>query len=178
MSIVAFTAGSLGDIFNVVGLVVKVANKLYGSVESRRQHGETIRELNAFHRTLILTHDVATNLTNRSPQNGLALSTLALIKAEIDECHSFLRSFMCNLNKYEVLSRRPGVRGLWGSVWWSLWEEGEVRELRQHICRYMQRITMLLTALNSYVAFVYAVTNYALIYSGLPWTMLVHRSAR
>ena len=147
MPVFAFAVGSLGDIIATAGIVVKVTQVLYDSQDSSSEYRELMHELRSLHRALILTKDAV----ERCEHTPLGESLSNTVYAEVNECHLVMRAFLDNIHSYRKPLSSTGIGGLWGKVWWALWEADELEVLRKTLCTRSQRLTMLLTALTSLV---------------------------
>jgi hypothetical protein len=163
MPVFALTAGSLGDIIATAGFVVKVTQVLWDSKGSSTQYRELMDELQSLHRALILIED-AVQRCEHTP-------LVTTVYAEVNGCRLAMRAWLDNINRYRKPLSSTGIGGLWGKVWWALWESDELEALRKTLCNRNQRLTMLLAALTSYVIRVLHSDRHRLTYS-IPLTVI------
>lgn len=149
MSVVAFTAGSLGDILATAGIIIQVTQALMQSSSSCKQYRDVIDELKALHRVLLLANDATSNHHSDLP---LSQSLVDSVKTEVRDCHLMMRSFLDNIRRYRKPLSTTGIKGLWGQVWWAIWEQDELEGLRKSIASRVQRIHVLLSSFNAWVS--------------------------
>lgn len=146
MSVVAFTAGSLGDILATAGIIIQVTQALMQSSSSCKQYRDVIDELKSLHRVLLLANDATSNHHSDFP---LSQSLVDSVKTEVRDCHLMMRSFLDNIRRYRKPLSTTGIKGLWGQVWWAIWEQDELEGLRKSIASRVQRIHVLLSSFNA-----------------------------
>ena len=146
MSVVAFTAGSLGDILATAGIIIQVTGALMQSSSSCKQYRDVIDELKSLHRVLLLANDA---ISNHHPDLPLSQSLVDSVKTEICDCHLMMRSFLDNIRRYRKPLNTTEIKGLWGLVWWAIWEQDELEALRKSIASRVQRIHVLLSSFNA-----------------------------
>ena len=145
MPLVAFTAGSLGDILATAGIVIQISQTLLQSSSSCKQYKDVIEELKALHRLLLLANDATSH--HRSDLQ-LSQSLIDSMKTEVRDCHLMMQSFLDNIRRYRKPLSTTGIKGLWGQVWWAMWEQDELEGLRKSIATRVQRIHVLLSSIN------------------------------
>jgi hypothetical protein len=147
MPIVAFTAGSLGDILATAGIIVKITRALHDSGISSAECRALRLELQSLHTTLILV-DCAVK-RYRGTELGQILANL--IEAEVSQCQEAMKPILDKINDYEHALVLTSIRALWRKVVWAAASEAEM--LRMKLSTHQGKLAMLLAALNSFVFF-------------------------
>ena len=99
MFVVAFTAGSLGDILATAGIIIQITGALMQSSSSCKQYRDVIDELKSLHRVLLLANDAT---SNHHPDLPLSQSLVDSVKTEVCDCHLMMRSFLDNIRRYRA----------------------------------------------------------------------------
>jgi hypothetical protein len=123
----ALTAGSIGDIQSVIGLLCKLGFVLYDANGSSGDYEELKKEIQEFCTTLMEVQKVQDSISLES-------SVLAL-GSEIAQCHADLHDFF---NKYHMQNRRNKIK-------WCLWGNSAAISLREMLMRHRQTIQIRLT---------------------------------
>jgi hypothetical protein len=147
MPVVAFTAGSLGDILATAGLCVAIARALYDSQDSSNEYKKVMSELGAFHAALISLRDVV-------DKHKPTLSSQTLVTnvfREVDRCHSTMHKFLDGVEGFRMPLHSTGIRGAWRKVWWAACEGAELASLRTDLSTHRGNLAILMNALNQFV---------------------------
>ncbi|PSR84398.1 hypothetical protein PHLCEN_2v5455 [Hermanssonia centrifuga] len=157
MSIVAFTFGSFGDIFSLVGLAISIAKALSDSRGSSADCRELIDYLNAFVRHLYCSDDILSpfyadngSSSDRSQPRLNRLAVIAIGSA-IATCERLMTGFQTKFDPYQQSlvhggSRRLGV-DIWRKIRWMSFQT-EVNDLRRKIDEQRDVIAMMLSLCN------------------------------
>ncbi|KAF8963665.1 hypothetical protein BDZ97DRAFT_987992 [Flammula alnicola] len=120
---------------------------LLQSSSSCKQYRDVIDELKALHRVLLLANDAISQ--HHDSDLPLSQSLVDSVKTEVCDCHLIMRSFLDNICRYRKPLSTTGIKGLWGQVWWAIWEQDELEGLRKSIATRVQRIHVMLSSFNA-----------------------------
>ncbi|KDR84462.1 hypothetical protein GALMADRAFT_714501 [Galerina marginata CBS 339.88] len=143
MSVVAFTAGSLGDILATAGLAAQVVKVLYDNKSLSKECDILAIELRSLQSTLIMV-EFALQRYGSTPL-GEPLAHFA--KPEVAQCYLALKVFEERIVACQQALSLTGIASLWRKIVWAVSDETAV--LSAKLGHHRVKLVTLLMVLNS-----------------------------
>ena len=144
--VVAFTAGSLGDILAVAGLAARVAKVFYDNRHVTQECESIASEMKHLQQVLILA-DSAWKQYETTP---LGIPLLHFIRPEIVECRNILQKCLDDLVANKNVMASAGARSLWTRFVWVATNQSTA--LRERLSKHRMNLTFQLLCLSRCVS--------------------------
>jgi hypothetical protein len=143
MSVVTFSAGSLGDILATTSFIVQIAQLVYSNGNLSKDCQTLSIELQSLHGTLLLLD----NALERCCSTPLAEPIARFIQHEIVQCHISLAKFSSKLEEFRLGPSSTSLASLWRKLVWV--GSAEAASLSPSLSSHRLKLIMLLIYLNS-----------------------------
>jgi len=143
MSVVNFSAGSLGDILATASLIVQITQLVYSNRNLSDDCENLSIELQSLHGTLLLL-DRALEKCRSTP---LREPIVRFIQPEIVQCHLSLAKFSSKLEAFRLGLSSTSLSSLWRRVVWV--GSAEAASLSSTLASHRLRLVTLLISLHS-----------------------------
>lgn len=148
MSLFVLSFGSFGDIITLVGLVNRCRKALCESSGASQDYQDLVLELTSFASLLQSVQDIIfdsensnRNLAIKQVRDELEL-TLKEAKKTLDGFNGLILMYKASLGQRGGTGRK--VKDSWMKIGWSLLKAAEVREMRQKLDDYQQKLMLLM----------------------------------